>query len=268
MQLSFEEINKIDWYHTIELPGGHTTNGRYDWRPYMSSIILLLGDLKGRTILDIGTGNGFFAFEFEKLGGIVTALDIPSQTQRDNNVIGVGNIERGKEYNNYDFALPFNIAQNALGSNVRRIEMNLYDITSEGIGTYDVVFCNDVLLHLSDPGRAVWAMKHVSNDRLVIGTPIIEDKLLSNKPLKNFKKAIRILMRKFGYLLLKGYPIAEYHGAGPNGEFWIPNMECLKELVRGAGFSRLQTTVIELRKEHNENSTSQNLRGFVIGSKK
>src|SRR3989337_1166122 len=94
-----DNMVKAKWYHTMELSPGYTTKGAYDWRPYVKEFHF--GDLKGKKILDVGAGNGFFSFELEKHGGIVTALDIPSQSLRDNYKIGV---KAKKEEGAYDFS--------------------------------------------------------------------------------------------------------------------------------------------------------------------
>lgn len=236
-----DDVSKIDWYHTIELSETLVTRGRYDWRPYIETVCQFMGPLEGKTILDVGTGNGFFAFEFEKRGAIVTGIDIPDQADRDNNSIGVGNIKRGITYSNYDFKKPFYIAKDALNSKINRIETNLYDMTPASLGVFDIVFCNDVLLHLTDPIRALWVMKKICREQLVVGTPIINVETLST------------------------YPIAEYHGAMNSGEFWIPNLKCLEQMVLGCGLQDIGSGVIVLNKEHNEMSELQRIRGFVKG---
>lgn len=263
--LDIRKIEKLDWYHTIELSGSYATKGRYDWRPYIGCLIQFIGDLNGKTVLDVGTGNGFFAFEFEKLGAVVTASDIAEQSQRDNNLIGIGNVTRAQEYNNYDFNTPFSIAKDALNSNVKRIEINLYDMSSENTGMYDIVFCNDVLLHLSDPIRALWVLRRVCKGRLVIGVPVIESEMVTTGTLRAPITLLGKLLRDFAYLLLSRYAIAEYCGAMARGEFWIPNIQCLREMVKGSGFVNIHSTIIRLQKEHNSGSSYQSSRGFVIG---
>ncbi len=263
--LNIQEIKRYDWYHTIELSNNCITKGRYDWRPYMNNLIQFIGSLHGKKVLDVGTGNGFFAFEFEKLGAVVTAIDIPNQSERDNNRIGVGNIKRGEKYNNYSFKDPFNIAKNALNSNVNKIEINLYEMTPENIGVHDFVFCNDVLLHLSDPIRALSVFRTVCSEKLIVGLPVIEPEKITVGMLMTPKRFFENIYRNFGCSLLRNHPISEYYGAEDMGCFWVPNVSCLKEMIRGAGFVDIESTLIKLKKEHNEGSTSQGTRGFVKG---
>lgn len=234
---NFVDIEDIDWYHTIELKPGYFTKGRYDWRPYLKQFDF--GDLDGKTVLDIGCGNGFFSFYFEKLGAQVTALDIPSQKDRDCNMVGVINVKVQptceKEYIN--FKEPFNIAKDMLNSNVKRIEMDLYDMTPENMGKYDMIFCNDVLLHLTDPFKALNVFQKICNESMIISTPIH----ISNDPLK-----------RLGYFLLQNEPISYFMGGTGHGAFCIPTITDLKSWIQGAGFKVNTTHTLHLNKKHGE----------------
>lgn len=173
-QALIDEAPKKVWYHTIELTPDFTTKGIYDWRPYWDKFNF--GDLLGKTILDVGAGDGFFSFEFEKRGAKVTALDIPRQEDRDNVKIGVEGkyseqaLQRGRR--SVEFKVKFNIAKELLGSKVEHIEMDLYDMSQENIGLFDIVFCNDVLLHLTDSLRALTRIRNVCREVAIISTPI------------------------------------------------------------------------------------------------
>ena len=39
--------------------------------------------MRGMTVLDIGPAHGFFAFEFERRGAIVTTAELPSWSEHD-----------------------------------------------------------------------------------------------------------------------------------------------------------------------------------------
>ena len=232
-----EDMLKAKWYHTMELSPGHVTKGVFDWRPYFNDFHL--GDLKGKKILDVGAGNGFFSFEMEKLGGIVTALDIPSQAQRDNHKIGVKAI---REEASYNFANPFYIAKELLNSKVNRIEMDLYDLSPDTIGMFDIVFCNDVFLHLSDPFRALWAFRSICMESMIIGTPIYY-----------MFAGLRNWQRRIGLSLLRNECVSNFLGDITDaGAFWIPNKTCLKAMVTGVGFDVNAFYIIKLNRKDNE----------------
>src|SRR5258708_27825471 len=54
-----EQAGKLKWYHTVELPGGVTTPGIYDHRPYLP-FYGLPPDLHGMSVPDVGAASGSF----------------------------------------------------------------------------------------------------------------------------------------------------------------------------------------------------------------
>src|SRR5436853_5052530 len=64
------------WYHTIELGNGLVSKGAYDLR----SVVDCYGipkSLRGKEVLDVATGDGFFAFEMERReADRVVAIDV------------------------------------------------------------------------------------------------------------------------------------------------------------------------------------------------
>jgi tRNA (mo5U34)-methyltransferase len=237
-------MGAIDWLHTLEFPN-HTTKGRYDWRPYLHYFVP--DNVKGKTLLDVGAGDGFFSFEFEKMGAAVTALDLASQDDRDNSKFG--NLNKITQQRHKDsFAPGFNFAKRTLESNVKYITMNLYNL-SDFENSYDIVFCNDVLLHLTDPFRALCAFCNVCKNTLVVSTPLY----VSRKPIE-----------VVGTSLLRKFPVSSFVGADRKNAFWLPNVKCMQDMVIGAGFKILETKVFRPKKEHAEYS---GLRGIVVAVK-
>ena len=59
-----KQIEQISWYHTLDLPGGVSTPGFVDNRGCAQ--LLPFPDLTGKRCLDVGTGNGFWAFHLER----------------------------------------------------------------------------------------------------------------------------------------------------------------------------------------------------------
>jgi tRNA (mo5U34)-methyltransferase len=62
-----ERVKLNGWYHTLELAPGVVTPGMFDLRPYVSRYGLP-ERLDGKRVLDIGTWDGFWAFEMERRG--------------------------------------------------------------------------------------------------------------------------------------------------------------------------------------------------------
>ena len=76
------------WWHSIDLGHGVVTPGAKSPEQLAHELqAIALPDLRGRTVLDIGGWDGFFAFEAERRGAArvavldhyMWALDIPAQ---------------------------------------------------------------------------------------------------------------------------------------------------------------------------------------------
>ena len=149
------------WYHTLELAPGVVTPGWFDVRPVVDR--LPWPDLAGKRCLDIGTYDGFLAFELERRGAAeVIATDIAGHDDWD---WLPRDLARGADKELSEIAGEkgggFRIAAEALGSSVRREVCSIYDLTAERFGTFDVVVCGSLLLHLRDPFRALAAVRSV-----------------------------------------------------------------------------------------------------------
>lgn len=148
------------WYHTMDLGPGVTTSGWFDLRPVVER--LPWPDVAGKRCLDIGTWDGFLAFELERRGAAeVVATDIRSHADWDH-------LPRQREgaisYSEAEFGekgAGFVLAAEALGSKVRREWINIYELSPERIGTFDVVTCGTLLLHLRSPFAALEAVRSV-----------------------------------------------------------------------------------------------------------
>src|SRR5690349_7423314 len=76
-------IAEHPWYHTLELAPGLLTPGWFDTRAAVSEVPFP-ADLRGKRCLDVGTFDGFWAFEMERRGAEeVVAIDILDPRQWD-----------------------------------------------------------------------------------------------------------------------------------------------------------------------------------------
>lgn len=206
-----EEINKLIWYHTIDLGNGIVTPGIYDHRPYLD-FYGIPSDLKGKRVLDIGTASGFFAFEFEKRGAMVVATELANWWEHD---FGPDyKIDKPLEVLQNYLHEAFNLAKKLLNSQVERVLINIYDISIEKIGPFDLVFCSSLLLHLTDPIKALWNIRKVTKGLSIIATAIQPEE----DPL----------------------PQALFIGKSHGDTWWLPNKACLIEMVKSAGFRRVE----------------------------
>src|SRR3712207_1796200 len=70
-----ERVEALEWYHTIELAPGVVTAGWFDLREAAQK--LPWPDLQGARCLDVGTFDGFWAFEMERRGAAaVFGIDV------------------------------------------------------------------------------------------------------------------------------------------------------------------------------------------------
>ncbi len=78
-----ERVEKLGWYHTLDFGDGVVTGGMFDLRPYADRYGLP-ERLDGMRVLDVGTWDGFWAFEMERRGAAeVVALDLDDERELD-----------------------------------------------------------------------------------------------------------------------------------------------------------------------------------------
>jgi tRNA (mo5U34)-methyltransferase len=144
METLLRRAEDLSWYHTLELAPGHTTRGMFDLRPYVGEYGLP-ERLDGLRVLEVGTWDGFWAFELERRGATVVALDLDDERELD-----WPPRRRPSSYSSSPRGAGFAVAREILGSSVERVVCNVYDALPEDFGTFDLVFCGSVLIHLRD----------------------------------------------------------------------------------------------------------------------
>ena len=209
-----EQVDRLLWYHTIELPDGVVTPGWFDLRPTVAA--LPWPDVRGKRCLDVGTYDGFLAFELERRGAAeVVAVDINDHARWDwppdvratggANLAELAGPQRGAG---------FRLAAEALGSKVSLQSTSVYELDPATHGMFDVVVCGSLMLHLRDPLRALEAIRSVCGEAFLSTEEI--DLGLS---LRNRKQ-----------------PVARINGVGSLCQWWIPNRAGHLRMVRSAGF--------------------------------
>src|SRR5581483_12285493 len=123
------EVEQIKWWHRIDLGRGLVTPG-VDVTPQRLAEIRMPDTLAGLSVLDIGAWDGFFSFEAERRGARrILAIDRWPES-------GWGN------------PAGFFLARQVLGSKVEYARMDLFEITPERLGRFDLVLFMGVLYHL------------------------------------------------------------------------------------------------------------------------
>jgi len=145
MSDALERAKRLKYYHVLELTPEYTTPGWFDLRRYLGDYGLP-ADLSGKRVLDVGTWDGFWAFEMERRGAEVVALDLDDERELD-----WPPRQRPEQYNTEGpRGQGFAAAKEVLGSKVQRVVRSIYDATPEELGRFDLVFCGSVLIHLRD----------------------------------------------------------------------------------------------------------------------
>jgi tRNA (mo5U34)-methyltransferase len=208
------EVADYPWYHTLELGDGVVTEGMFDHRPVLRHYPLPQ-DMTGLRCADIGTMDGFWAFEMERRGASeVVAVDAPGPLSLDWPASLRHTAEKTMDETKEE---RFALAHRALGSSVERVVSTVYDIDPERLGRFDIVFCGDLLVHLRDPVGALERLHAITSGSAIVTNPI----------------------ERFGFR--NRLPLARLDGIDEFG-WWHTNQAGLERMVRAAGFSRVDAS--------------------------
>jgi tRNA (mo5U34)-methyltransferase len=240
-ELGLGDLRKYAWYHTVDLGRGLVTPGTYDHRGAVPRF-RFPEDMRGMTVLDVGSATGFFAFEFERRGAEVVSVDVPSIEAFDKFPFEDGKQTLEKlafmardqsAYSDEEHAAvfgepsaeevyecvvdgPFKICHRVLQSKVDRRYSTIYDVAKTDLGRdqFDLVFVGDVLVHTLHPVEALASLASVCGGTLVMSQHMPES--LGTKP---------------AALYVGGDELGE-----ENLTWWIPNLACFEQLLKKVGF--------------------------------
>ncbi len=136
-----KQLAEKGWYHSFELPDGTLIDGviSVETEKERYARFPIPADLSGKRVLDIGAWDGWFAFEAERRGASVTAVDC----------VEIPN---------------FRQMQQKLGSKVDYRILDLYDLPEAGLGAFDYVFFLGVLYHVRHPLLALEILCGLTTD--------------------------------------------------------------------------------------------------------
>jgi tRNA (mo5U34)-methyltransferase len=146
-----EKLAQTGWYHSMELPGGCIIPGflSLDALRERYASFSLPPDLTGKRVLDIGTWDGWFAFEAERRGAEVVAVDLVEQEN-------------------------FHYAHRALNSKVRYVLADVYEIPRLGLGHFDYTLFLGVLYHLRHPLLALDTICGLTKEFAIVDSFVLE----------------------------------------------------------------------------------------------
>jgi tRNA (mo5U34)-methyltransferase len=153
------ELAKTGWYHSMELPSGviqgfHSLdNLRRRWSQFP-----LPDNLAGTRLLDIGTWDGWFAFEAERRGAEVVAVDLVGQEN-------------------------FYHAHQELKSKVRHEVCEIYRLPELKTGPFDYTLFLGVLYHLRHPLRALEIVCALTKQVAIVDSFVVDDEGANATPI-------------------------------------------------------------------------------------
>ncbi len=206
------------WYHTMDIVPGVATPGWFDLRPVVDQ--LPWPHIQGKRCLDIGTFDGYFAFEMERRGASeVIAVDVEDHLLWD----WPPDYRKPELHRDPGFSGPpkgagFRLAAELLGSKVDWRPMSIYDLDPSELGTFDVVVCGSLLLHLRDPIRALEAVRGVTAGFF-----------LSSEQIELWLS-----------ILGRGRPLYRLNGSGKDCQWWLSNSAGHWRMLHAAGFEIVQ----------------------------
>jgi tRNA (mo5U34)-methyltransferase len=202
------------WYHCIDVAPGVVTPGLFDLRPIVER--MPWPDVSGLRCLDVGTSDGFLAFELERRGAReVVAVDLSEPEQWDWEA-HMGTL--GPEYLRATagpVGAGFRAAHELRRSSVALLPLSVYELSPDVVGEFDVVVCGSLLLHLRDPLRALAAIGSVCRGRLLCTNQIDLGRTVTHPRT----------------------PLVRLDGTSGITQWWIPNAAGHRQTLRAAGFT-------------------------------
>jgi tRNA (mo5U34)-methyltransferase len=190
------------WFHSIEVAPGVVTPGRPTHRVLQR--IGLPAALTGKSVLDVGCSDGFFAFECEKRGADpIVAID--------------------------DWSAPyvpgpqgFEVASEILGSKVEFRNMDAQSADAARLGQFDIVLCLGVLYHLKHPLLGLEQLAGLTREACYLETEVTESVI--NRPSMTFVEGL-FRNRDFS-------------------TWWVPTISAVQQMGRAAGFQRVEVVKV------------------------
>jgi len=207
-----------DWFQNLDLNGVPTAPNHFlgdyptiKWKKFAHSIPQ---DLRGKTVLDIGSNAGFYSIQMKQRGA--------------DRVVGIDHDPA--------YLAQARFAAEMSGTEIEFRELDVYSI-KELHERFDVVLFMGVLYHLRHPLLALDLIhEHAAKDLLVF-----------QSLMRGSREVPRVEM---DYPILEtevfnqpGYPImhfVEHKYSHDQTNWWIPNRSCAEAMLRSSGFEILQ----------------------------
>jgi tRNA (mo5U34)-methyltransferase len=228
------------WWHSIEVAPGVITPGQKTPEQEQHELeTFKLPELRGKSVLDIGGWDGFYAFQAESRGAArVAVLDhyvwsidrrglmsrtVPNPPEEERRL--AASLEQSKFWrpDTLPGKEPFDLARRLRGSAVGEIVGDFMTIPLEEVGAWDVTFFLGVLYHLRDPFGGLMRLASMTTEMSVIETQAVSVGGYPQEQLWQF------------------YPTDELNGDPTN--WFAPTPAALEGALLAAGFRRVQMLV-------------------------
>jgi ubiquinone/menaquinone biosynthesis C-methylase UbiE len=252
-----ELVDRFYWYHSIVFDEAVASRGVVNHAAAFHRYGFPA--VTGRSVLDVGTGDGYFAFEFERLSARrVVAVDInrwtatpegdaPARTRarRQRKFLPFAGQEQQRTLREqtarelgFETPNPFHLAHRLRCSRVEFKHSSIYDLPQLG-EPFDLVFVGTVTTELQDLPAAFEAVRQVTRGQAVIACA----DLLDFEPRTGWRWAAYHAMRALGAVAslendfpnVRDRPVAIY-AANEGGSIWQPSVVCIREMLLSAGF--------------------------------
>ena len=208
------------WYHKIDLGNGLVTPGR-DYDPLWDNIRASRNclDYKGKNVLDLGSWDGMWAFEAEKLGAnIVVATDCRYEAY--DNLLFCKNVLKSKVMPLYNVS-PYCLTERLdVFFQENWLDQKPYE------RMFDIVQHLGLLYHVRDP------MTTLSQSRSCLRTGgylLVETGAVVNDD--------------SSYMLFNGVPPDKQRIYDDVTTWWAPTINCLKEMLRASLFEPIEASI-------------------------
>ncbi|MGK2947039.1 MAG: class I SAM-dependent methyltransferase [Acidimicrobiales bacterium] len=239
------QLDDLAWYHSIDVAPGVATKGWFDLRHALD--LMPLPDVRGKRCLDVGTWDGFYAYEMERRGASeVVAVDVADLADVDY----PPEVRSDPSFDpSHTAAQPrpagFHLLHDLLHSKVQWRAGNIYDLDPAELGTFDVVVVGSLLIHLRDPVRALDAVRKVTSGSFL---------------------SVDYVHPPVDLLARRGRPLFQLRGEGSDFQWWLASDAGLRQLLHVGGFAIDEVSKYFLLRpgaRGSTNATDRGLRGRV-----
>lgn len=203
------------WFHNINLGGVSTAPEHFlgdypsiKWRKFAHAIP---GDLRGKTVLDVGCNAGFYSLQMKSRGA--------------RRVVG---IEPDKTY----------LAQARFAAEITGLDIDFLPLSVYEVGdlreTFDIVLFLGVLYHLRYPLLALDLLRQHSVGDLLVVQSMLRGNAKAGFIASDYSFDETEIFESPSFPKLH---FIENKYAGDETNWWIPNNACLEAILRSSGFA-------------------------------